>query len=117
MFLPNVFRGVRRRSKSSRWHAPTHRQRALAGQSYRLMLEQLEERALPTTLTVTSPADDGDGSLRTTIAIAQNGDQIVFDDSLQGQTITLTSGELAVTKSLDIEGLGADKLTVSVNHA
>jgi hypothetical protein len=29
---------------------------------------------------------------------------------MQGQTITLTSGQLAITKNLDIEGLGADRL-------
>jgi hypothetical protein len=63
-------------------------------------------------LTVTSPADSGDGSLRAVIAEAQSGDQIVFDDSLRGQTITLTSGELAVTKDLDIEGPGPDQLAV-----
>jgi hypothetical protein len=51
------------------------------------------------------------------IAAAQDGDQIVFDQSLQGQTITLTSGQLGITKGLDIEGLGADKLAVSGNHA
>jgi hypothetical protein len=79
-------------------------------------VENLEERTVPSTWTVTSPADSGDGSLRAVIAAAQDGDQIIFDQSLQGQTITLTSGELAVTKSLDIEGLGADQLAVSGNH-
>jgi len=73
--------------------------------------------AAPTAWTVTSSADDGDGSLRAVIAAAADGDQIVFDQSLQGQTIMLTSGELAITKSLDIEGLGAHDLAVSGNHA
>jgi hypothetical protein len=50
------------------------------------------------------------------IAEAQDGDQILFHHSLRGQTITLTSGELALTQSLDIEGLGADQLAVSGNH-
>jgi hypothetical protein len=77
----------------------------------------LEDRTLPSTLTVLNNADSGAGSLRAAIITAQNGDQIVFDQSLQGQTITLTSGELAITKSLDIEGLGADQLAVSGNHA
>jgi hypothetical protein len=77
----------------------------------------LEDRTLPSTLTVLTNADSGDGSLRAGIADAQSGDQIVFDPSLQGQTITLTSGELAITKSLDIEGLGADQLAISGNHA
>jgi hypothetical protein len=51
------------------------------------------------------------------IAAAQSGDTIRFDHHLHGQTITLTSGELVIDKSLDIEGLGAERLTVSGNHA
>ena len=76
----------------------------------------LEDRSLLSTLSVLNNADSGDGSLRAVIAEARDGDQIVFDHSLQGQTITLTSGELAVAKDLDIEGLGADRLAVSGNH-
>src|SRR5262249_19890112 len=57
----------------------------------------LEDRTLPSTLTVLTNADSGLGSLREAIADAQNGDQIVFDPSLHGQTITLTSGQLAVS--------------------
>src|SRR5262249_36270920 len=68
-------------------------------------------------LTVTSAADSGPGSLRAAIAAAQSGDTIRFDPRLAGQTIRLTTGELAITKSLDIEGLGADQLPASGNHA
>src|SRR5262249_16261039 len=82
-----------------------------------LRLEALEDRTVPSTLTVTSAADSGAGSLRAAIVAAQSGAQIAFDHHPRGQTITLTSGELAITKSLDIEGLGADRLTVSGNHA
>ena len=39
-----------------------------------------------------------------------------FQPGLVG-TIKLTSGELAINKSLDIEGLGADRLTISGNDA
>ena len=88
--------------------------------SCRLQLETLEDRTVPSTLTVTNNLDTGvagDGSLRGEIAAAQSGDTIQFAHSLAGQTITLTKGELAITKSLDIEGLGADKLTVSGNDA
>jgi hypothetical protein len=70
---------------------------------------------LPSTLTVTNPLDSGVGSLRATIAAASNGDTIVFNDRLEGQTIRLTSGELTVNKSLNIVGLGEDDLTVSGN--
>jgi hypothetical protein len=69
------------------------------------------------TWTVTSAADNGPGSLREAIAAAFSGDRIAFDQSLQGQTIRLTSGQLAISKDLDIEGPGADQLTVSGNHA
>ncbi len=80
-------------------------------------LEELECRALPSTFTVLNTADSGPGSLRDTIAAAQSGDTIVFDPSLNGQTITLTSGELAFNQSLNIRGPGADLLTVSGNNA
>jgi hypothetical protein len=43
---------------------------------------------------------------------ASAGDTINFAAGLQG-TITLTSGELAITKNLDIEGPGAALITVS----
>jgi hypothetical protein len=66
-------------------------------------------------LEVTNNADSGPGSLRAAIAAAQDGDVIRFDRSLDGQTITLTSGELFINKSLEIEGLGTDELTVSGN--
>jgi hypothetical protein len=62
-------------------------------------------------------ADSGPGSLRAALADASSGDTIDFDDSLRGQTITLTSGELALRTDLDIEGPGAADLTVSGNHA
>ena len=85
-----------------------------------LQVETLEARTVPSTLTVSSFLDTGavgDGSLRGEILAAQSGDTINFDPSLAGQTITLTGGELAVSKSLDIEGLGAAQLAISGNNA
>ena len=79
-------------------------------------LEALEDRTVPSILTVTNNLDTGvagDGSLRGEIAAAQSGDTINFDPSLAGQTITLTSGELDINKNLDIEGPGANQLTVA----
>ena len=70
-------------------------------------------RLLPSTLTVLSNLDSGAGSRRAKIAAAASGDTIVFDESLVGQTITLTCGELAITRSLTIDGPGASILTVS----
>jgi predicted outer membrane repeat protein len=67
------------------------------------------------TLTVLNTLDKGSGSLRNTIAGAKDGDVIVFDSSLEGQTITLISDELSINKDLAIQGPGADMLTISGN--
>jgi len=80
--------------------------------SSRPRIEVLENRAL-LSLLVTSNADSGPGSLRAAIAAAPSGATIEFAKGIH--TITLTSGELAITKSLDIEGPGASKLTISGN--
>jgi hypothetical protein len=77
----------------------------------------LEDRYLLSTLAVTSASDSGLGSLRAAIQAAHSGDTIVFASSLDGQTIALTSGELAITQSLDIEGPGAGLLAISGNNA
>jgi hypothetical protein len=79
-------------------------------------LEILEDRTVPSVLTVTNLADSGDGSLRDQIAAAVNGDTIVFDTSVRG-TITVTSGELDISQNLTIQGPGAGNLTVSGNNA
>jgi hypothetical protein len=71
---------------------------------WRPRLEALEDRWLPSTLTVLNTNDSGPGSLRAEIAAAQSGDTIDFDPSLAGQIINLTSGELAINKSLTIDG-------------
>src|SRR5271166_3369001 len=81
-------------------------------------LEALEDRALPSTLTVTSVADDGSaGTLRAILAAAHTGDTIQFARQLDGQTITLTQGQLTVSKNLSIAGPGAAELTISGNAA
>jgi hypothetical protein len=76
-------------------------------------LETLEARWVPSTLTVTTTADSGPGSLRADIAAAHKGDTINFAPSLVGQTITLTSGELLIKQNLTITGPGASQLTIS----
>jgi hypothetical protein len=90
--------------------ATAHRKRG-----FHPRLDYLENRTELSTLTVLNNLDSGAGSLRDTIAAARSGDIIAFTHALRNQTITLTSGELAVTKGLDIEGLGANKLTISGN--
>jgi Response regulator receiver domain len=64
------------------------------------------------TLTVTSTADSGAGSLRNAIGDAGNGDTIHFASALNGQTIALTSAELVIDKNITISGPGSSQLTV-----
>src|SRR5882757_2467694 len=66
------------------------------------------------TITVTNTNDSGAGSLRQAIADANAGDTIDF--GVTG-TITLTTGQLLVVKSISINGPGSDRLTVDGNHA
>ncbi|MGE5170198.1 MAG: choice-of-anchor Q domain-containing protein [Rudaea sp.] len=66
---------------------------------------------------VTTTADAGVGSLRSVIAAAAPGATITFDPSLYGSTITLTSGEIAIAKTLTIQGPGATQLTISGGNA
>src|SRR6187200_2105787 len=63
---------------------------------------------------VTNTDDGGTGSLRQALADANDGDAISF--GVTG-TITLTTGELLVNKSITINGPGPDNLTVDGNHA
>jgi len=62
---------------------------------------------------VTTTADSGPGSLRAAIDASGNGDVIYFVGELNGQTITLTSGELAINANITIAGPGPDLLTVA----
>src|SRR5262249_41641771 len=100
---------------------------------FRPQLEALDGRDVPSTLTVTSnlgynvPGYDVPGlTLRDAIADAHSGDVIVFDPSLNGQTIHLASNappltnftysQLVIDKNLDIEGPGAGKLAIDADH-
>ena len=69
--------------------------------------------AYATTITVTNTNDSGPGSLRQALVDSQDGDTIDFDPSLKGQTISLTSAELFINKSITISGLGPNLLAVS----
>jgi hypothetical protein len=81
---------------------------------FRPQLETLEGRDVPSTLTVTNNLDNfSPGSLRYEIDAAAGGDTIVFDSSLNGQTITLAGSELMIAKNLTIQGPGASQLTIS----
>src|SRR5438552_19217029 len=104
--------------KSGGFRLNRHRGQQLPRRRFVPRLETLEDRTVLSTLTVTSPLDDGSaGTLRAVIGAASPGSTIVFASSLNNKTITLTQGQLNLNKSLDIEGLGANRLTVSGNSA
>src|SRR5262249_10436481 len=63
----------------------------------RLLLEPLESRWVPTT--VTNLADAGAGSLRQALLDTPAGGTVDFQPGLTG-TITLTTGQLDITKDL-----------------
>ncbi|MBM4091791.1 MAG: hypothetical protein FJ276_20545, partial [Planctomycetes bacterium] len=100
--------------------SPARKRLGLKRPTRRLCHEHLEDRSLLAALWVTTDADSGDGSLRWAISEANNAggpDTIEFASELADQTITLTSGELHITDDLTINGLGADKLTISGNSS
>jgi hypothetical protein len=74
------------------------------------------QSARAATITVTNTNDSGAGSLRQALANANDGDTIDFSVSTPA-TITLTTGELLVNKSVTISGPGADQLSVDGNAA
>ncbi|HSH38802.1 MAG TPA: right-handed parallel beta-helix repeat-containing protein, partial [Chthoniobacterales bacterium] len=85
-----------------------------------LMAASIASEAAAATRTVTNLNDNGPGSLRQTLAAAQDGDTIDF--AVTG-TIILTSSELAIggrnvggRKDLTIQGPGAKLLAVSGNN-
>ena len=66
-------------------------------------------------ITVTNTNDSGTGSLRAAIATANagvSGETINFASNLAGGTIHLTTGQLQITNSMTITGLGANQLTI-----
>ena len=72
------------------------------------------------TFTVNNTHDSGEGSLRQAIEdanVTHGTDTIRFDPELSGQQINLTSGELQISDSVNIQGLlSADDLTISGNN-
>src|SRR5262249_22823747 len=69
----------------------------------------------PATITVTSTADSGAGTLRAALASAANGDTI--DASGVTGTILLTTGELLVSNNVTILGPGPANLAGNGNAA
>ena len=79
--------------------------------------------AFAATIVVTTTSDTNDGvcdancSLREAVSASSNGDVIVFSPLFNSpQTITLTSGQISISKNLTIAGPGSSLLTVSGNN-
>ena len=71
----------------------------------------------PTELVVTTLADDGPGSLRDAVATIAPGGTITVDPTLAGGTITLTSGQLLIDRSVTIDASAAAPLTIGAGGA
>lgn len=109
--------GMKRGWRQSWFRKPVPRSQRRAA----LHMTTLEDRTVPATFTVTSTADTGVGSLRAQIAAANaaaGADIINFDPAVftSAKTILLTTGEIAITSDLTIDGPTA-ALTISGNSS
>lgn len=115
-FLPrrsNWGFGVANRGRDRRRSCPAPGRRAI-----RPGPEPLEDRRLLSTLTVLNGLDSGPGSLRQAVLdanAAPGADTIVFARNVH--KVTLTSGELAITDDLNLNGPGANRLSLSGNDS
>jgi hypothetical protein len=99
-------------SLAASWKLESSRSRRLPARTrFQPCLENLENRCVPSTLNVTSSADNGaSGTLRWAVAQAQAGDTI---DILVTQPITLTKGELYLGQNLTVEAPAGSPATIS----
>lgn len=106
---------LRRLSGASRSKA------SVTARAPKLQLNNLEDRSVPATFTVSNINDTGAGSLRDAIVQANaavGADTIVFDSSFNtAQTISLQSVLPTITGDLAINGPGSNLLTVTRGSA
>ncbi len=67
----------------------------------------------PTELVVSNLDDSGPGSLREALSLIAEDGTITFDAALAGGTMTLTSGQLTVDRSVTVDASGAAPVTIS----
>ena len=107
MWSTSVFRFGKSRSRRTGYSKPA----ALRRHSFRPCLEGLEDRYVPSTLFVTSNADNSAaGTLRSAVQQAHKNDTIEIDTT---QTIVLTQGLIVLGKDLTIEAAKNTTATVS----
>src|SRR5262245_21986407 len=85
----------------------------------KLVLRALEDRTAPATFTVLNLNDSGPDSLRDCISkanLAAGSDTVAFAFGLTG-TITLTTGEIAISHAVTIDGPGPATLKISGNNS
>src|SRR5262245_41281571 len=95
------------------WSAFTGRSR----RGFKPRFDVLEDRTLPASFTVSSLGDSGPNPLRDALIKAGDGDVVQFAPNLNGQTIVLTSGTLALDDDIRVVGPGANLLTVRNDSA
>jgi beta-glucanase (GH16 family) len=71
----------------------------------------------PTELVVTNLDDSGPGSLREALSLIADDGTITFDPALVGGTLTLTSGQLTVDRSVTVDASAAAPVTISAGDA
>lgn len=66
---------------------------------------------------VSNTNDDGCGSLRKAVELANSGDIVRFESTINSNTITLTSGQILIDKNLTIQGNGFIFTKIDGNNA
>ena len=68
-----------------------------------------------TKIEITSSADNGPGSLRDAVSIAESGDTLIFDEATSASMINLSSGVIALDKDLVISSINFTKVQINAN--
>ncbi|MCP4305376.1 MAG: family 16 glycosylhydrolase [bacterium] len=71
----------------------------------------------PTDLVVTNLDDSGPGSLREALSLIADDGAITFDPGLAGGTLTLTTGQLTIGRSVTVDASAAPGVVVSGGNA